>query len=171
MTKPVPAEFVTQVWQDIAASSESDAFLLSKQIENEQPALMAYLLAQRELHEDIINEEEMALIYYLGVVVWQMMKRWHKQLMRTSLKKIDQAEDENIAMLDELQQRSEAGMWVVTEAMLEIYPEPEVLRYIVEALIDTKNDPEEIDLSPEAEGLAFIILKTTLDALIRCRMK
>jgi hypothetical protein len=44
-----------------------------------------------------------------------------------------------------------------------------VLRYIVEALMEP--DPEDVALSDEAVGIAFLHLKTVLDALIRCRPK
>ncbi len=56
-----------------------------------------------------------------------------------------------------------------TQAILEAYPEPEVLRYIVEALMEP--DPEDVELSDEAVGIAFLHLKTVLDVLIRCRPK
>jgi hypothetical protein len=53
--------------------------------------------------------------------------------------------------------------------MLDSYPEPAVLRYIVESLMET--NPEDVVLSDTTVGIAFLQLKTVLDALIRCRPK
>jgi hypothetical protein len=53
--------------------------------------------------------------------------------------------------------------------MLETYPEPAVLQYVVEALMET--DPDDVELPDEAIGIACLHLKTVLDSLLRCRPK
>ncbi|MGQ9498721.1 MAG: hypothetical protein ACUVSP_10670 [Desulfotomaculales bacterium] len=40
------------------------------QMSRQQPAVLAYLLAAGE---GLLNEDEQELLFYLGVVVWQIM--------------------------------------------------------------------------------------------------
>lgn len=163
---PVPAEIVTQTWQEVASMSAVGIPGLINEMRIEQPALLVYLLA---VSEAAFDRAETELVVYLGVVVWQIMRRWYKPLMSVSIKKLDQAEEENFAGLDSMPQITEASMWTHTQFMLETYPEPEVLRYVVEALMET--NPVDLKLSEDRIGLAFIYLKTALDALIRCRVQ
>ena len=51
--------------------------------------------------------------------------------------------------------------------MIATYPEPEVLRYIVEAIMEEEDyDPDDPPIRDEYRGLAFAHLKTVLDAFI-----
>jgi hypothetical protein len=166
MTEPVSQALVTQVWQEIASMPTDAAPALIERMQDEQPALLAYLLA---LEAYDLPQEEFEVILYLGIAIWQMMKRGHPRLMRASIKKIEQAEEENTKTLDFMEEDTEGDFLSATLGPLEAYPEPEVLRYIVEALMEP--DPEDVALSDEAVGIAFLHLKTALDALIRCRPK
>ncbi|MEW6405008.1 MAG: hypothetical protein AB1649_24695 [Chloroflexota bacterium] len=163
---PVPSEVVTETWQEMSAMSVEAIPALMAQMGSEQPALLAYLLAVSEANFDT---QEAELVVYLGTVIWQMMHRWHRQLMQVSIKKLEQAEEDSFTELESMSKITETSMWTHVQFMLETYPEPEVLRYIVEALVEA--DPDEVQLSDDRIGLAFVYLKTTLDALIRCRVK
>jgi hypothetical protein len=166
MTEPVSHALVTQVWQEMASMPTDAAPALVERMQDEQPALLAYLLA---LESYDLPQEEFEVILYLGIAVWQMMKRGYPRLLRASIKKIEGAEEENTKTVDFMEQDSEGDFVSATQAILEAYPEPEVLRYIVEALMEP--DPEDVVLSDEEVGIAFLHLKTVLDALIRCRPK
>jgi hypothetical protein len=166
MTEPVPQALVTQVWQEMASMPTDAAPALVERMQDEQPALLAYLLA---LEAYDLPQEEFEVILYLGIAIWQMMKRGHPRLMRASIKKIEQAEEENTKTLDFMEKDTEGDFVSATLRLLDAYPEPEVLRYIVETLMEP--DPDDVELSDEAVGIAFLHLKTALDALIRCRPK
>lgn len=137
--------------------------VLVEQMQAEQPALMVYLLA---LEGYGLSQEEFEAIFYLGLVVWQMMKRGHSRLTSVTIEQLEQAEEENTKTLEFMEKDSEADFLSATHNMLETHPEPEVLRYIVEALMET--DPEETELSEDGKGIAFLHLKTELEALARC---
>jgi hypothetical protein len=54
-----------------------------------------------------------------------------------------------------------------TMALLEAYPEPEVLRYVVEAIVDEENYAADgPPIRGEYRGLAFLHLKIVLDAFV-----
>ncbi len=79
MTEPVSQALVTQVWQEMASMPTDEAPALVERMQDEQPALLAYLLAL-EVYD--LPQEEFEVILYLGIAVWQMMKRGHPRLLR-----------------------------------------------------------------------------------------
>ena len=44
--------------------------------------------------------------------------------------------------------------------------EPEVMRYVVEAVMEAGDDPDDpVELTEEEEGMLFLVLKTVVDLL------
>ncbi|RPI88014.1 MAG: hypothetical protein EHM41_02930 [Chloroflexi bacterium] len=157
----VSYDFVTQIGQEMAFMPEEEAPALVEQMQQEQPALLAYLLASEGYG---LSQEEIEDIFYIGIVVWQIMKRGHPNLRRVSIKQVEQADDENIKTLEFMRHDTEADFMSATMEMIDAYPEPEVLRYIVEAIMEENEDT--VDISDENKGAFFLVLKTELDALI-----
>jgi hypothetical protein len=76
-------------------------------------------------------------------------------------KALENAEATNIKMVEYLQGESEAGFWDATATIVDNYGQPEVLRYVVEALIE---EPEEgVVIRDESIGAIFLDLKTVID--------
>jgi hypothetical protein len=165
MTDMISAETVTRVWQDMARASPDEVPHLVNEMRVEQPVILAYLLA---VGDAIFNQHERELIFYLGMVVWQMMKQSKRRQRKVTEKRLEQAEEANIDFLERLSASPEANFESATETMLVTYPEPEVLRYIVEAIMEEEEDydPDDPPIRDEYRGLAFVHLKTVLDALI-----
>ncbi len=122
----------------------------------------------KSVDEGARSQHEKKLIHYLGVVVWQMVKQSSKRLLKVTRKKLNRAEDTNLENLDFLASDTEADFVSATRFMLERYAEPEVLGYIIEALMDEEEYEEtgDIPIRDEYRGLAFIHLKIALDAFI-----
>jgi len=164
MTDMISAETVTRVWQDMARASLDEVPRLLNQMQAEQPVVLAYLLA---VDDSIFNEHEREIIFYLGIVVWQMMKQSRRRLRKVTEKRLEQAEEANFDFLEHLSTSPEADFESTTWEMLATYPEPEVFRYIVEAVMEEEDyDPEDPPIRDEYRGLAVVYLKTVLDALI-----
>jgi hypothetical protein len=164
MTDMISAETVTRVWQDMAQVSADEAPRFVQQMEEEQPAVMVYLLA---VGEALFNQHEQEIIFYLGMVVWQVMKQGQRRLRKVTEERLDQAEEANLDFLERLSASPEADFESAIQAMMDTYPEPEVLRYIVEAIMEDEDyDPEDPPIREEYRGMAFVHLKTVLDAFI-----
>ena len=165
----ISAETVTQVWQEVAQTPAQDASSLISKMKAEQSEILAYLLASEAYH---LNRHEVEQVFYIGMVVWQIMTRSEKQLRRVTRRKLKSADQANEAFLDTLASDTEADFTSATRAMFENYPEPEVLRYVLEALMeDDERDPDDPLIRDEYRGLAFMLLKTVLDALIDSQAK
>jgi hypothetical protein len=51
-------------------------------------------------------------------------------------------------------------------AFQQVSGEPEVMRYVVEAVIEAGDDPEDpVELTEEDQGMLFLVLKTVVDVL------
>ena len=161
----IPAEIVTQTWQAMSQLAEQDAADLVTKMQEEQPLVLAYLMA---LNDTPFDQHEKGIIFYLGMVVWQMMKQSPRRLLKVTHKKLDRAENANLENLDLFASDTPADFMSASRFMLERYEEPEVLRYIVEALMDEEEyyQSGDVPIRDEYRGLAFIHLKIVLDALI-----
>ncbi|MBC7226836.1 MAG: hypothetical protein H5T61_06330 [Thermoflexales bacterium] len=156
----ISEEVVTQTWQRIARSSPQDVQRYMTQMSQEQPAILTYLLT---LSDDPFNRNEMGYILFIATVVWQTMKQSPQGLRPVPIEAVAQADEANFAFLERFLSAGEMEFDAAVVKMLEEYPEPEVLRYIIEALME---EDEEEPFRDEYRGLAFVCLKTVLDALI-----
>ena len=80
---------------------------------------------------------------------------------------MDEAEKVNEALLDKMAADSEGDLLSAAEAVALNSREPEVLRYIVESIMeDEEGNPENAPFPKEHIGTAFLHLKIVLDAFI-----
>ena len=157
----ISSEIVTQTWQRMSQTPVHQAPELVEQMKDEQPVALSYLLHMEELP---FNDYERELIFYIGMVVWQIMKQSDQQLYKVTRKKMEKAEDSNIDRLEQLTSGSEGELIESAQHLIGTHPEPEVLRYIVEAIME--EEEEEPGFRDENKGLAFIHLKILLDAFV-----
>ena len=157
----ISEQIVTETWQGMNEISESNAAILIDQMRREQPIIMMYLLAASEQSFDL---EEGQAVFFIGIVIWLIMRKGQPELRKVDEKLLERTIEQNETQLDEMTADPDADL--VMAATATTYAEPEVLRYIVEALIESD---EEVAFSEEERGLAFIILRNVLDALIASR--
>lgn len=161
----ISAETVTEVWQRMAQMSPQQAQQVVQQMDQRQPALLAHLLF---LEDYPFNQHEREIIFYLGIVVWQMMMQGGHPLGRVTPEIVVEADEANYKFMERIAADTEADFVSAVQGMLDRYPEPEVLRYIVEAIME-EGDPQDPPIRDEYTGLAFIHLKSALDALVQSR--
>jgi hypothetical protein len=156
--EPIPANIVEETWKRIASLSPRRAPGLIKRMGKEQPVVLAYLLA---VDHDLLNDDERQLLLYLGVVVWQIMSQGSQPLPMITEDRLDTAEAKNIKMAEYLQGETEEGFLDAARTIINNYGQPEVLRYVVEAIME---EPEEgCAIRDENRGILFLDLKTVID--------
>ena len=158
----ISAEIVTQTWQRVAQTPTSGVEGLVEQMKDEQPVILAYLLAARSLP---FNRHEFELVFYIGMVVWQIMRQSERPLRKVTRKKLRQFEEANEELFDRLGPGTGTDSARLTQLLAFKYPEPEVLRYITEAIVEEPL-PDDAPIRDEYKGLAYVYLKTALDAFI-----
>lgn len=154
----ISAEVVERTWQRIAGQSARDAQKLVNRMSKEQPVVLAYLMA---VDTDIFNQSEREVLLFLGVVVWQIMLQGTRPPPMVTEKILDKAEADNLKMAEYLRGETEAGFEEATRKIIGSYKQPEVLRYVVEAIMeDTK---ESSPIREENKGIMLLDLKTVID--------
>jgi hypothetical protein len=157
----ISSDIVTETWQRMSQVPPEQAPEMVNQMRAEQPVALGFLL---HLEDFPFNRYEQELIFYIGMVVWQIMKQSRRQLYKVTRKKLQEAEERSLELLDDLATSDEGDLVQSIQRILRTYPEPAVLRYIVEAIMEA--DPEEPGFRDEYTGLAFVHLKILLDAFI-----
>ncbi|HQT91446.1 MAG TPA: hypothetical protein PL001_05405 [Candidatus Kryptobacter bacterium] len=138
---------------------------LADRMRIEQPFAMVYLLAitQREGFTD----QEIEIFFFVGTVIWQLMRENPNGKRKITERDLHKAEEANEALLEKMAADSEGDFLSAAETVALDSPEPEVFRYIVQAIMeDDEGNPDNPPFSEEHLGAAFLHLKVVLDAFI-----
>ena len=154
----ISAEVVERTWQRIAGQSAKDAQKLINLMSKEQPVILAYLMA---VDNDIFNQSEREVLLFLGVVVWQIMLQGNRPLPKVTEKILDKAEADNLKMAEYLRGETEAGFEEATRKIIGSYKQPEVLRHVVEAIME--DTEESSPIREENKGIMLLDLKIVID--------
>ncbi|MGB8644655.1 MAG: hypothetical protein WCF84_05425 [Anaerolineae bacterium] len=155
---PIPEQVVEQVWERVAALPETGAEKLTTRMGQEQPALVGYLLA---VDQDILSQEEREVLFYLGLVIWQIMSDGSK-LPPAAIEVVERADDANAEMLEQMLADPEADLQAAAENLINTYHQSAVLGYAVGALVEAADAQE---IRADNIGVMLIDLKTVVDCL------
>ncbi len=155
----ISSEIVEETYKRLGGMPPQEAPKMVNRMSKQQPLVLAYLMATGH---DVLNQEERELLLYLGIVVWQIMNTGAKSLPEITEEILDEAEDSNMKMLEYLDGESETGFIDVLEKIINNYNQPEVLRYVVEALVEEPK--EESMIRDENIGIMMIYMKTVIDS-------
>ncbi len=158
--KTIPADIVEQTWKNVADTPVGQVSKLIDRLGQQQPTILAYLLG---VEEDSFTQDEREILLYMGVVIWKMFYSVNPDAPRVSHQKLLKQEESNFKVLEKLMGESEGDFIAILEDMMNSYNQIEVLRYVLEGIMDTEDDDAE--LSEDAKGLIFIYLKTIIDCL------
>jgi hypothetical protein len=157
--KPISTESVEQTAQRIENLSVRQGEQLTQKFMEEQPLVMAYLMA---VDNDLLNEEERELLFFLGAAVWQMMAQGGAPLPQVTEQTIDQFEAANQRTFEALAGGSDEDTRTVMEKLLRDYNQPAVLKYVITALMESA---QEEGIRQDNLGVLMLDLKTVIDCL------
>ena len=121
------------------------------------------------LNEQPFIPHELEIILYAGMVVLEIMKQSPDGLQEVQIETIEAAEEGSSELFEQLSQLG-LDAETTTRTLLLSHPEPEVLRYILDVVMDVElYDEEDPPIREEYRALAFFHLKVLLDALIASR--
>jgi len=159
---PIPVEILEETWEKMVDISSPEVSRLIDRMTNEQPLILAYLMA---VGDDLFNEDERELMLFLGVVIWQVMLRGESPLPPITEETIDDVEDANFKMLEYLEGESEADFLETTTHMLENYNQSEILAHVLDGIMEESEESD--DMTGENQGMMMIFLKTVIDCFDR----
>jgi hypothetical protein len=154
----VPADVMEATWVDIASFSDSRGRSETKKAQREQPYLFEFLLGATEHLSPPVH----ALGFYIFLVICQAFRRATKgKIPRVTAGAIERRRQENEQALSRYQGADER--FLERAAATQISHEPAVFRYMVEALIEAPDDPDDPVRMTEAEsGTLFLVLQVAM---------
>ncbi len=158
----ISEEIVERTWRKMAAMPSQDMPKLLEKMEKEQPEIMAFLMA---IDHDMLNQDERELLFYLGMVVWQIMREGTPRPKRVSAQRLDELVVSTAKIVESFMTESPGDFMAVMARMFKDHHQINVLRYIVEALFELEADAERTEAREEMKGVVFKNLKIVLEAL------
>ena len=155
--KPISPDVVKKGWEQMAELPEDKAAPLATRFAGEQPAVVGFLTA---VDQETLNQEEREVLFYLGLVVWQIMSKGAR-LKTVSMQAIEDADNANVDVLEQLGEGSEQDLAAAARDMVTNYNQAAVLQYCIEALVEAAAENE---VRPDNIGPMMIDLKTIVDA-------
>lgn len=156
------AEIVETTWRKMAAMPLDEMPELMERLENEQPEIMAFLMA---IDADLLNQDERELLFYLGMVVWQIMRQGTPRPKRVSVKHLEELITRTEQIVETFMNESAGDFMVTMSRAIKAHHQIHVLRYVVEALFEVDEDAEYTAMREEMKGVVFKNLKIVLEAL------
>lgn len=161
----VPAETVDAVWQEMGEISQEQATELARRMQEDQPAILMYLLAAEQAGEE--EGAEQGWLLELGAIVCEAMQRGSGgDLPEVTTDELDAAEQENIRYLEGLEEGSEMDYETAVGEMIEGYNQMPLLGSILEYLMGAEVEPD-ADVPGGDVGMALLRVKTVIDCFDR----
>jgi hypothetical protein len=156
----IPEEIVTSTWQAVAAISEERAHREIEKVGREQSELLAFVLGS--VSDCRPQAQELAV--YLYFVIYQIFKNATKgRFLPINEEQIEAGisrNEERLARLEGAHPRFQERV-----ALLEMSPQPCVVKYLVDAIMEAPEIEDPVELSEEESGILFLVLKTVIDLL------
>jgi hypothetical protein len=154
-------ELVDEICERVGSITDAaEAAALSHRFSKEQPAIASFILALTE--ELSANAREIA--FYVGLVLWQCFEQSSTSPLReVSVKEVEALYDKLDSELTALHGVDER---IIERRILysDDYPEPAILRYIVEAIYEPTAE-HDTPLTADEQGNLFIVLRVVADSL------
>jgi hypothetical protein len=157
----IDAATVEATWRRIGAFTEAQARGEAERGGIEQPDLLAFVVAFTQELSPAAHELG---IYLFHVVLAIFRAAAGQRVPRVKAGAIERQWTENSEALERLGRTH--ARFLERAALQQVSGEPEVMRYLVEAVMDAGDDPEDpVELTEEDQGMLFLVLKTVVDVL------
>lgn len=159
MTKASTIPYITEAGIEaavIALNEEAGAFeQLVVEMEEQQPEVLGYFFAE---NFESFAQEEREYSLFLLLVIWRSLKDAGATVQEVSADDIEDAEDNNWAMVQDLPSKAFNDRLNV---FFENYPQEDLLAFLEDAL--SPDDEGEDPVTKEGREALFIVLKSVVD--------
>jgi len=156
---PITDDIIESCWRTIGALNEIGIRRLQRSSGKAQEELMTFLIAWNSDQ----RREVVELALYLGLVIVEAFSRT-VAVRRVSEEDILRLLSTNQKLIAGLPESLEEGVALLTSP--EYVSEPAIMRYILSALAEASDDPEDsVELSDDEFWHLVLVLKTCSDAL------
>ncbi|NJN96224.1 MAG: hypothetical protein HC875_19990 [Anaerolineales bacterium] len=171
MYKSLSRKTIEAAMQEVANTPQDDAGYLTDQMLEEQPVILEYLYRLDGLPFGFdqtirFSEAEREYILYIGIVVWKALKESPRPMHSVTWEELDKvvADFENFA--NDLVRQGHTEIPGAALLMIENHPEPELLRFITDAIRPRADDPKFPPIRPEYRSAAMTVFQIILTAMV-----
>ncbi len=132
-------------------------------VSDENPNLLAYVMSDDAL---MLGENESEVILFIAIVFYKAVEKKAGKITPISEEEIDHLQDANWQLFEGAENKNPQEMGEYVESIIEKYPEPEFLYYILDALEEETEDGDDLGIEETAKVPMFVMLKTVADALL-----
>ncbi|MEA1927894.1 MAG: hypothetical protein U9N73_06775 [Candidatus Auribacterota bacterium] len=157
--KQVSQEVIDNVISRMNNLEDEDVPRLIKNLGEEQPLILAYLMAYGEE----MGEDDQGLLIFLGLNVWQMMSEGGYSPAKVSEEALEELEDKNIKMIESQVEASESEISNFAEDLMNGYNQRNIMEYILRTIMGGEGSLKEGDHI----GVVMLCLMTVIDCLDR----
>lgn len=157
----VSDEIIDQSTEELHNLEDDGLKQMVYQMSEEQPNLLGFLLS---IGEEELNNEEQEVLLFLGVNVWNAFKKV-KPLPQIPDEEIDKADKNNEDMLNYLEKEGEKGLSENAESLVDGHNQAQLLRYVINAIMEEDMEEEEPLVSEENKGLIFLTMKSYIESI------
>ena len=156
----IPEDLVIETWQEVSEFTAERARAEMTRVSKIQPNLVAFMV---EFTQDLEPEvTELALFWFFNV--YRMFQKGvRKPLIQVDHEIIVDCYESNETLIESLERAHER--FVERIASVQLLNQPYVMKYVVEALFEDRQEKEDVELTEEDTGYLFLLLKTVVDAL------
>jgi hypothetical protein len=158
--EPISEELVEETWQEFAGFSPNRLQKEIIKVSKNQPNLLAFMMEfTQELDQEVI---ELA-VYMFYVVCRMFQKSSKKRIKRISPEKVINCYEKNERLMESLEGAHERFFERI--AGIQLSGQPNVIKYVVDTLIEAPEEEDPVALTEEDTGYLFLLLKTVVDLL------
>jgi hypothetical protein len=158
--EPIAENIVDDALEEIESFSENRLDGEMGKLGKAQPDLLSFMV---EFTQDL-DEPVMEYGFYLFFAVYHIFTRGYgKKIKRITVDEIITCFEDNQKLLERME--SAHNMFYQRIAEVQISPQPHVIMFVVDALLELPDDEETDELSDEDIGYLFLLLKTVIDVL------
>ena len=156
----IPEDLVIETWQEVSEFTAERARAEMTRVSKIQPNLVSFMV---EFTQDLEPEvTELALFWFFNV--YRMFQKGvRKPLIQVDHEIIVDCYESNETLIESLERAHER--FVERIASVQLLNQPYVMKYVVEALFEDRQEKEDLELTEDDTGYLFLLLKTVVDAL------
>jgi len=158
----IDEQTVETIWKEVAGYEQDEALEKMSLLSEEQSALLALVMAQTE---DLEQEAKELAIYMFFVVHAMFSRAYGRDIPEITLDQIMGEQEETRQLIDDIESLPEER-WE-SSILADGTRQPWVMRYIVEALMESTEGPDPVELSDDERAMIFLALRSVVTLLDR----
>jgi hypothetical protein len=155
----ISIDIVESTWKKAKDITDDEMAGLISKLSDDQPLLMAYLIS---VGEQLLDDEEQELLFFYGLLIWDMMSQGKTPLPEMTENGLADAERANADLVAFIEDGPDAVFKNEFQRILETYNQPDLLNFVVEVVTEGLQDE---DIRPQSYGPMILYLKVTIDGL------